>query len=236
MALKSDLAQASKDILKIQWAEREPKSILPAESVTLGGDAIKYPSAAVLYADIDQSTDLVSRYQWTLVAEVFKAFLYCSSRLIVHFGGAITSYDGDRVMGIFLGEHPATNAVKCALNINYARVHIINPAIKAQYPATDFQLKTVTGVDFGLIRGIRTGARGNNDLAWIGRAPNLAAKLTTMSSDYPTWITNTVYDRLPDAAKIGEAGKSMWEKRLWTSMDNMEIYRSNFLWDTEPTK
>jgi class 3 adenylate cyclase len=170
------------------------------------------------------------------VAEVFKAFLHCSSRLIVHYGGAVTSYDGNRVMGIFLGDHPATNAVKCALNLNYARIHIINAAIKARYPKASFELKTVTGVDVGMIRGIRTGARGNNDLAWIGRAPNLAAKLSTLPSDYPTWITNTVFNRLPDKVKNNKDGLSMWEKRSWTAMDNMEIYRSSYWWDTQPTK
>ena len=228
MALKTDLAKSTQDIFAIRWEEREPNSILSADKVSLGGDAIKYDPATILYTDIDESTKLVADKSWAFVAEVFKSFLYCSSRLIRHFGGTITSYDGDRVMGIFIGGSQSRNAVRCALNINYAKYHIINPAIKSQYPSTDFALKTVTGVDVGTIRGVR----GNNDLAWIGRAPNLAAKLTELSSTHGTWITNSVYNRLSNDEKKASDGRSMWEERTWTAMDNMPIYRSDFWWDT----
>jgi hypothetical protein len=50
-----------------------------------------------------------------------------------------------------------------------------------------------------------------------------------LSSDYPTWITKAVYDGLSSSLRIYD-GKPMWEERLWTPMNNMKIYRSNWWW------
>ena len=53
-------------------------------------------------------------------AEVYKAFLRCAARIIRAEGGAITAYDGDRVMAVFVGEGKNTAAVRCALKVHWA--------------------------------------------------------------------------------------------------------------------
>ncbi len=108
--------------------------------------------------------------------EIYKNYLYCASRLIRNEGGAITAYDGDRVMGLFIGDFQWSNAVKCALKINYAVSQIINPAIKAQYDSSEFAVSQCVGIDTSEVYASRAGVRGDNDLVWIGRAPNYAAK------------------------------------------------------------
>jgi hypothetical protein len=82
------------------------------------------------------------------------------------------------------------------------------------------------------IRAARTGVRGDNDLVWVGQAANHAAKLTELDADYATWITGTLFSNLADDVKYANNTNKtlMWEKRLWTPMEKMEIYRSNWTW------
>lgn len=97
---------------------------------------------------------MVNNYKWEFSAEIYKTFLRCASQIIRSEGGAITAYDGDRVMAIFTGGTKNTDAVRCALKINYAVSEIIQPAINAQY-TTDFKLSHVVGIDTSQLRTSR---------------------------------------------------------------------------------
>jgi class 3 adenylate cyclase len=185
--------------------------------------------ATVLYADLDGSTNMVDSYDWTFSAEVYKTYLRCAAAVIRSESGTITSYDGDRIMAIFTGESKNTEAVRCALKINHAVCEIIRPALKNQYPTKSFTLKHVVGVDSSQLRTSRIGVKGDNDLVWIGRAANYAAKLTNLP-DKATWITKAVYDSMNDSVKFTKDGKSMWERRPWTAMNGTEIYCSTYYW------
>jgi class 3 adenylate cyclase len=86
----------------------------------------------------------------------------------------------------------------------------------------------VVGVDTSILRAARTGVRGANDLVWIGRAANYAAKLTALDAAYPSNITERVYNRIIDEAKMSR-GKSMWERFTWHATGEI-IYRSTWQW------
>lgn len=231
MALIDDLQVQVKDTFKYQWSEREGYVVPEPESLKLGNDAIHLKEATVLYADLDGSTSLVETKSWPFAAEIYKSFLFCATKLIKDEGGSITSYDGDRVMGIFLGGSQSSTAVRCALKITYAVREIINPAIKVQYPSADYKVRHVIGIDHSAIRAARTGVRGDNDIVWVGRAANYAAKLTALNSEYPVWITKQVYDRLEQASKFGGADKqNMWREWKWTQMNNILVYSSTWQW------
>jgi class 3 adenylate cyclase len=131
-------------------------------------------------------------------------------------------------MAIFIGKQKNTSAVRCALKINFAAHHIIRPALEAQYGNTAFILKHVIGIDTSQLRAARIGVRGDNDLVWIGRAANYAAKLASLSGK-ATWITKTVYDAMTDEVKMSE-GKSMWILHKWTAMKDMQVYASTYTW------
>lgn len=230
MALKDELEAAVRDILISPWTETEGRTIPDPENVGLGNKAVHFKSAAVLYADLSSSTDLVDKFPWQLAAEIYKTYLYCAARIIRNEGGDITAYDGNRIMGIFIGNTPCTDAARCGLRINWAVKNIINPAIKTQYPHRDYVMKQTVGIDVSELRAARTGVRGDNDLVWVGRAANYAAKLTTLDDGYPTWITKAVFDRMQDSSKYASDRRLMWKKRLWTKMNQMEIYCSNWYW------
>jgi class 3 adenylate cyclase len=180
-------------------------------------------------ADLSYSTKLVDGYKWYFAAEIYKAFLHCSAKIIRDEGGEITAYDGDRIMAIFVGSTKNTDAVRSALKINYAKGQVINPALRKQYPTGSYQVKHVVGIDLSELHAARTGVRGDNDLVWVGRAANHAAKLSSLSPDYPTWITEDVYKAMLGSVRVsGET--NMWEPRQWTEMGKKRVYCSTWQW------
>lgn len=228
MGLKDDLSAEVKSTFAQAWDVQRTERVPAPEDLRLNTNHAKdLEKATVLYADLDGSTSMVDIYKWEFSAEIYKTFLRCASQIIRSEGGAITAYDGDRVMAIFTGGTKNTDAVRCALKINYAVSEIIQPAIDAQY-TTNFKLSHVVGIDTSQLRTSRIGVRGDNDLVWIGRAANYAAKLTNESGK-PTWITKAVYDSMKDDVKFHN-GQDMWQKAYWTSMNNMEVYSSTYWW------
>ena len=103
------------------------------------------------------------------------------------------------------------------------------PLLLEQYPKRDYQVKHVVGIDRSPLRAARTGARGANDLVWVGRAANYAAKLSSLSDNYASRITADVFNQLNAELKVTN-GKNMWEEAQWTDMGNMTIYRSTWMW------
>lgn len=229
MALKDDLIAEAKETFRQKWDVQNTKVVPAAEDLKLNTNHAKdLETATVLYADLDGSTNMVDRFKWEFSAEVYKTFLRCAAAVIRSEGGTITAYDGDRVMAVFTGDSKNTSAVRCALKINYAVKQIIQPAIRAQYTTTDFVLKHVVGIDTSQLRTARIGVRGDNDLVWIGRAANHAAKLTN-EAGMPTWITKAVHDNMHSSVRLNN-DVSMWQPKLWTAMNNANIYCSTYWW------
>jgi len=176
------------------------------------------------------STGLVNGYKNWFAAEVYKSYLNAACHLIRNNDGIITAFDGDRVMGVYIGNRKNTAAARTALQINWVKKEI-NTALKAAYPNTAFQLNQSVGVDTSSLFVARTGIRNSNDLVWVGRAANYAAKLSGMSdAGYNSFITEAVYKMLLDESKYGGNPKRiMWEKSDWPER-NMTIYKSNWTW------
>jgi len=234
MGLLADLNTEVKDIFAGVWEVTTGQVVPDPEHLKLTNNARHFSRATVLYADLSGSTNLVNSQPWSRAGEIFKSYLACAARIIRSLDGQITSYDGDRVMAVFLGDTQTSNAAKCALQINWAVLNIVNPALKRQYSDSDYAVKQVVGIDTSEIRAARIGIRGGNDLVWIGRAANYAAKLTECRNDYPTWITQEAYDKLADWAKTGGNPKqSMWTEFKWTAMNNIKVYGSTWHWSFE---
>jgi class 3 adenylate cyclase len=227
MSLKEDLETSVAKIFKDQWTTRDGTVVPESDDLKLGNDAVLL-DATVLYADLASSTAMVDRKSKFLAAEVYKTFLHCAAKIVRAGGGAITAYDGDRIMAVFLGDSKNTSAVGTGLKINWAVKKVINPALKNQYPDANHTVKHTVGIDTGELWVARTGIRGSNDLVWVGRAANYAAKLNDLTPDYPTRITHRVFDNMHKSVKISSDGRDMWESRRWTDMNNLSIYRSSF--------
>jgi class 3 adenylate cyclase len=230
MGLKDDLTAQVNETFQTTWDEQETKEVPEPIGLRLDKNHAKNLEAAtVLYADLDGSTQMVEDYSWEFSAEVYKTYLKCAAQIIKSEGGIITAYDGDRIMSIFTGNYKNTSAVRSALKINYAVIHIIQPALEVQYQSSEFTLKHVVGIDTSELRASRIGVRGDNDIVWIGRAANYAAKLTSLSGS-TTWITESVYEKMNKEVKFSE-GNNMWSRDIWKEMDNLPIYASDYWWE-----
>lgn len=230
MATEDQLKDTVSNIFRSRWDTRKGQVVPDPSALKLANDAIEFDRATILYADLAESTSMVDSKSWQFAARVYKTYLHCAASLIRDHGGEITSYDGDRVMGVWIDNRQCSNATKCALKINYAVTYIINPAVRARYPDTPFTVKQVVGIDTSEIRAARTGVRGGNDIVWVGRAANYAAKLTSLSEN-ATWITKAVYDQIADSSKF-KAGTTtnMWSGYTWNAQGSQQIYGSNYWW------
>ena len=229
MSLADDIRAEVKEILSTNWKERDGQKVPDAEDVKLGNDAVKL-TGTVLYADLADSTEMVNGYKDWFAAEMYKSYLLSACRIIRAEGGSITAFDGDRVMAVFIGDSKNSAAAKAGLKINHAVIKIINEEVAAKYPKNPFQMKHAVGIDTSALFVARTGIRGSNDLVWVGRSANYAAKLCTLrSGNYATWITKSVYSSLNDAAKYSSSGTCMWEEQS-TDVVDVAVYASTWSW------
>lgn len=227
MALVDELTKYVDTVFTEAWVRRAGQKVPDTEDVALKNEAVEL-EATVLYADLAGSTKMVKEKKDSVATEVYKSYLYCAAKLIRAKGGAITAYDGDRVMGVFIGDSKNSNAAICGLNINHVASEIVMARYKKKWPDTDFQLKQRVGVDTSKLFVARTGIRGNNDLVWVGNAANNAAKMAALDPKYPTYISAAVYSRLNDEAKYSNKDQSnMWQE-LGTSALGYRIYGSTW--------
>jgi class 3 adenylate cyclase len=208
--LHDELAATVNDTFAKQWTRRDGRKVPEPGEIKLGNDAVKL-QATVLYADLADSTGLVNKYPATFAAEVYKTYLYCAAKIIRSLGGVITAYDGDRVMAVFVGDNKNTVAAECGLKINHAVQKIVQPALEKQYPERkSFKIRQKIGVDSSELFVAQTGIRGSNDLVWVGKAANYAAKMAALSASYSTYISETVYKRMNKSSRISNGGRNMW--------------------------
>jgi adenylate cyclase len=233
MGISSDLEKEVNTILSQPWSIRDGEVVPEGDTVALVGGGVKL-HATMLYADLADST-AIAMWDRRVAARLFKSFLTCCSRVIRARGGYIRSFDGDRVMGVFLGDRKNSSAATCALNISHLVVNIIKPKFEAKYEAFQkgtYQIAHCVGADTSEVLVVRAGIRNNNDLIWVGRGPNVAAKLSSIrNSPYHSYITEDVYNALNDPAKFSIRERlDMWEKRINSTSGVSTIYCSSWTW------
>jgi class 3 adenylate cyclase len=229
MAFKDELQTKINTVFSTKMVTRAGTAVPTDTSVTLGSDGVEI-DAVVLYADLSESTKLVDSKNAWFAAQVYKAYLLSAAQIIRDEGGEVTAFDGDRVMGVFVSDYKNTRAVRAALRINTAVQYQINPAIAKLYGAGNYTVKHVVGIDTSKLLVAKTGIRGANDLVWIGRAANYAAKLCNLK-EFPIWVTKAVYDMIAPEVKKATTGENMWNAKLWTAMNNHEIYGTSYHWN-----
>lgn len=229
MTLRTDIEAAVTDTFRTDWTVRDGQVVPTDASVKLGNDAVKM-DATILYADMADSTKLVDAYLPSFAAKIYKSFLLSSARVLKSEGADITAYDGDRIMAVFIGDLKNTRAVRSGLKINYAAKGIVQPALKAQYPNDTYSLKHVVGIDSSEVFVAKSGVRGANDLVWVGRAANHAAKMAALPHEHSTYISSAVMANMNQKVVRWSNGVDMWEACNWNALDGRVIYRSNYWW------
>lgn len=211
--------------------EREGRVVPSTDDVALKDGAVKI-EATFLYADLAGSAALSRTCPWSTTAKIIRAFLDCSTRLIIKHGGKIRSFDGDRVMGVFMGDGKNSAASVCGREIHWAVRKIIHPSATAQFQSVrnaGLEIRACSGIDVGDVRAVRSGIRDNNDLIWIGKAASFSAKLSDVrETGYQTFISSRVHAKLNNAARFDADGKSMWTAAQFDFAGETEtVYKSN---------
>lgn len=210
---------------------REGRVVPATDDVVLKDGAVKI-EAAFLYADLGNSALLSKLCPWSTTAKIIRCFLDCSTRLIVKHGGQIRSFDGDRVMGVFVGGSKNSNASICGREIHWAVRKIIHPAARKQFKSirdNDIEIRHGVGIDVGEVRAVRSGIRNNNDLIWIGKAASFSAKLSDIRDPgNHTYISSRTFDKLSEPAKYDNHGQSRWTSTQFNFAGETEtVYKSN---------
>ena len=234
MSLLNEIEIDVKNTIDTPWDLRKGRVVPSTTDIALSGGTIEL-DATFLYADLADSSKMAKELDRRVAARIMKSFLATTCRLIIKSNGTIQSFDGDRVMGVFVGDLKNTNATTCALKINHVVTQIIKTKYENKYESVrdaTFNIRHGVGVDTGTVMGVRAGARGSNDLIWIGRAPNLAAKMSDIRNQpYSSHITASVYNKLADSAKFSKQKTNMWESCSWNFLgDKISIYRSKWRW------
>lgn len=231
MATNQAFLEARVDTLfSTSFQQRDGRIVPSSSDVTLKDGAVKV-DAVFLYSDLAGSALLSQACPWTTTAKVIRSFLDCATRLIIKHGGAVRSFDGDRVMGVFMGDRKNSNASICGREIHWAVRKIIHPAAENKFKSikdNGIEIRNCSGLDLGEVRAVRSGIRDNNDLIWVGKAASFSAKLSDVrETGYHTFISKRVYNALANDAKFNDG------KNLWTS-SNIEfagrtetVYKSN---------
>lgn len=228
MSLGEKFATEVEETFNQKWDTLQSRKVPEPGELRLSNGA-RQLNGTVLYADLDASTNLVDCYQPGFAAKIYKVYLRCAAEVIRSERGDITAYDGDRIMAVYIGDGKDTRAARSALKINYTVTEIINPILKKCHPQTKYSVRQVVGIDTSDLFVASIGIRGSNDLVWVGRAANYAAKLCLGSSRHPSRLTKAVYNKLSDSVKYADGDKRtlMWKKTTW---NNMTIYRSTCIW------
>jgi class 3 adenylate cyclase len=226
VTLKDELTTYTRDTFRKAWDVKDWDRVPTADDkLGLGNVGVKI-NATVLYADLADSTGLVKSRPSQFAAEVYKTYIYAAAKAIRYHGGQVTAYDGDRVMGVFMGGQMRNDAVDAACHISGIVEDIVQPELDSMYGAGSYTVNQKIGIDRSELLVANTGIRGNNDYVWVGTAANNAAKLAALKRGYTTYITHDVFSVLtPANLKVASTGANLWTD-LGTTDLGYRIYGS----------
>lgn len=179
----------------------------------------------VLFADFGGTTDLVDNYDHTFAAWVLKSYLTCASHIIKDHGGTISAFEGDAIMGVFYGDQKENIATKCAFQIQWSVIHIIQPKIDELFPSLNYDMGHVVGIDSSDMSIVKTDIWEHYDFLWVGRAANYSANFTRIKNiKFSTYITDSVYLKL--FSDLQNNNKELIWDIMPNEVNNKKIYRT----------
>lgn len=215
MGIAADTTTGIETVLSAAWSITDGTVVPTTDGVTLknGGKRI---DATYLYADLADSSWLAQNVKDEIAAKVVRSYLNAATRILKFYRGEIRSFDGDRVMAIFIGNSKNSDAAEAAFAINWSVREVLHDKLAAKWPKSlaSYKVNHGIGIDTGEALIVRGGVRNNNDLVSVGASPNVAAKLSDKRQSDDIYITDRVHSRLNASAKTKLDGtSSIWNKR-----------------------
>ena len=218
--MKDDIMKRIDTYIEGEYDIKNTRKIPTAQDLGFGryGRIIE---TAILYADLRGSSEVTERHRRHTTARIFKSFLDAMARIARSHDGEIRSYDGDRIMVVFPPDPSGKNAVcNIAVQTGMEMAWFFDEVLTHRLRRYDNSLDFGVGIAFSPMLAVRVGLGrnpDNNDIIFIGRAANLAAKLSdkAKSPNY-IWIDQEIHRRLGDEWKYVDPQASRRKKRpMW---------------------
>jgi adenylate cyclase len=230
MTLLDTLQSEVDRMLGMDWQLRDANLIPQPEEIAPENGAFKM-EATFLYADLADVMVLGEKCSWETTAKIIRAYLNISVRLILAHGGTVGSAGSHSVMGIFRGETPNTSAVNCARKIDWTVEKVLNPKAQRAFQSirnNKFSIRHCIGIDTSDAWAVRSGVGSNNELTWIGRAPEFAAQLAGIGKyPYSVYTSRACFTRLADVARETREKNIWFEKKIEFGGETHTVYRTN---------
>jgi class 3 adenylate cyclase len=148
--------------------------------------------------------------------------------------GNIRSFDGDRVLAVFVGKSKVYNAINCAMKMVGCRYDVLQPKINTVFKNDKFSLGV--GISTGNTMVSKAGVgydKNNRDLIWLGDPPNLGSKLSDKAdSPYSIYICKETFGRLTEGNRYTTKNgikTDMWTKDFFKfKTQNIDIYKTGY--------
>ena len=182
----------------------------------------KAVNAAVLYADMRHSSAMVERHSGQAAARIYQSYQFAMADIARANGADIRSYDGDRIMALFPRVDGSDNkGCVNAVTAGKQMAWFFHNELKNRLRGYAIPLDCGIGIAFGQILAVRVGVRSgsdNSDVVWVGRAANIAAKLSDRGHN-PNYIY--VDQEIHNRASSGTKWK---HRRLSFAGDRFKVY------------
>lgn len=212
---------------------------VPTDKTVTGSQGVEL-DVVYLYADLADSSGLAQKAEPFDAARVIRMYVNVAAKIIRHHDGHIRSYDGDRVMGIFIGDGKETRAGRAALAISgyVKKMRLWVPSDISSLKSSEWEVNHGVGIDVGKALIVRAGIREYADIVSIGRAPNVAAKLSAIRDGYAIRATHEAYMPMSWDVSYFESyphdnPTKMWPHREAVTVGgrSIQVWASNWYWN-----
>jgi class 3 adenylate cyclase len=215
VARSDDLKKLVGDYMSGAYTTSTPRD-LPAVAEVKSGKYAATFDATALFLDVRQSSDMTNAFRLQTAAKMLKSYFYGAVKIIHHHGGQVVSFNGDGMLALFTGKTRTGPAVRSAMEIKWFLENILQAKFTAYFnanaKAAGLTFDFGAGIDDSSIFAVKVGIRGTNDITWVGRGPNTAAKLANLASaPKRILITEEAYGRLGEY-KVSSDGTPMWSE------------------------
>ncbi len=166
------LQDNARSILQTYVGPRTADKVLGGEIRRGDGDVIE---TAILMADLRNSSSLEQDLGRDAYLDLLNAFFEECETIVVEHGGEVLKFIGDAVLAVFPAEDGAAracgNAAAAARKISE---RMTRPLLESKIGEADCAI----GVAFGEVTYGNVGSRGRLDFTVIGKAANIAARLS----------------------------------------------------------
>jgi class 3 adenylate cyclase len=192
------------EILNLPNDEYKELNYIPSESQLTYTNGF-YVNATSLFVDLRDSTRLSQKHTRPVLAKIYRSFI--SEVIAIMNGNKNCKYihiDGDCVSGVY--DTPYQSDIYSVLD-DAIKINTLIKILSCKFKRKGYsEIKAGIGIDYGRLLFIKTGYKGSglNDVAWMGNALNISAKLSGLGSKNfisPIVMTDTVFNKVKDFNK-----------------------------------